>query len=114
MNPQDELMELLQEHDFDLVRQRKHKIYRNPDGFTFVVASTPSDRRAPQKALSTLKRILRQANSEPELKVVSTPTLPLEPASAKQTLSPVESTPAIEPAPAALSDQEWEAWKRSG
>lgn len=111
MNPQDQLMELLQEHSFDLVRQRKHKIYRNPDGLTFVVASTPSDRLAPQNALSTLKRILRQVNPEPEPVQVIAPASP-EPAPAIQASPQIEPMPAVEPAPPSVSDQEWEAWKR--
>jgi hypothetical protein len=45
---------LLHELSFDLVRQRTHKIYRNPDGLTFVTASTPSDSQASRNALSTL------------------------------------------------------------
>jgi predicted RNA binding protein YcfA (HicA-like mRNA interferase family) len=105
-------MELLQEHGFDLVRQRKHKIYRNPDGLTFVVASTPSDRQAPQNALSTLKRILRQVNPEPEPVQVITPTPLVEPASAIQALHSIVPIAAVEPAPPSVSDQEWEAWKR--
>lgn len=112
MNPQDQLMELLQEHSFDLVRQRKHKIYRNPDGLTFVVASTPSDRQAPQNALSTLKRILRQVNPAPEPVPVITPAPLVESAPVIQAFPPIESMPAVEPAPASMSDQEWEAWKR--
>ncbi len=118
MNPQDQLMELLQEHSFDLVRHRKHKIYRNPDGLMFVTASTPSDRQAPQNALSTLKKILRQANSALESLQVADPTPLSEPVPEVHAPLPVEPVPSIEPmpaiqpAPAYISDEEWEAWKR--
>jgi predicted RNA binding protein YcfA (HicA-like mRNA interferase family) len=112
MNPQDQLMELLEKYNFDLVRQRKHRIFRNPDGLTFVTASTPSDRKAPQNALSTLKRILRQAGAVDE----SPGAVDSEPiAKGSPVVQPAltsESSPMIEPAPAIISDQEWEAWKR--
>lgn len=49
---------LLRSHGFDLARQKKHKVYKRDDGTTFVTASTPSDRRAEQKQLSTLCRVL--------------------------------------------------------
>lgn len=112
MDPHDELMALLQEHNFDLVRQRNHKIYRNPDGLTFVLASTPSDRLAPQNSLSTLKRILRQLNPAPEATEAITPSPLVEPAPTIQTFPTTESMPASEPAPASMSDQEWDVWKR--
>ncbi|MBV8206160.1 MAG: hypothetical protein JO041_05150 [Acidobacteria bacterium] len=101
MNPKDQLMELLAANSFDLVRQRKHRVYRNPEGQTFVVASTPSDSRAWQNALGTLKRVLRQANSAREPQVVSQPSPLLAEAAleAANTLPalPVESQPAFEP-----------------
>jgi hypothetical protein len=114
MNPQDQLIKLLHEHSFDLVRQRKHKIYRNPDGLIFVTASTPSDRRAPQNALSTLKRMLRHLDAAPApvdiMQPVSLPDLQRS----AQDLSMMEPAPAAkpEPEPAPLSEGEWEAWKR--
>ena len=48
----------LSNHGFDLVRQKKHKVYKRGDGTTFVTASTPSDRRAERNQMSTLCRVL--------------------------------------------------------
>lgn len=111
MNPQEQLMQLLREHNFDLVRQRKHKIYRNPNGLTFVTASTPSDRRAPQNALSTLKRILRDTNACDDSAAAIDPVSVVEPAPVTKPVSTTEALPMIDP-PASMSDREWEAWKR--
>jgi predicted RNA binding protein YcfA (HicA-like mRNA interferase family) len=119
MNPQDQLIKLLRENSFNLVRQRKHKIYRNPEGRMFVISSTPSDRQAPQNALSTLKRVLRQggaadefARAKPTAESVSV-TEPVPVIEGAKVVEPVsiEPSPAIEPAAAPVSDQEWEAWK---
>src|SRR5713226_5321464 len=112
MNPQDQLMELLEKYNFDLVRQRKHRIFRNPDGLTFVTASTPSDRKAPQNALSTLRRILRRQTLMDESAMVIDPAPVAKESPVIQPVSTREPSPVIEPAPASISDQEWEAWKR--
>lgn len=74
-----------------------------------MVASTPSDRRAPQNALSTLRRTLRRIDDVPAL---VTPAPLVEPAIAIQASPPVEPMSVIEPTQLAMSDQEWEAWKR--
>jgi hypothetical protein len=66
MNPETELQRLLDEHSFSLARQRKRKVYRNPDGLTFVTASTPSDRWAAQNSLGELRRILKAGASVAE------------------------------------------------
>jgi hypothetical protein len=66
MNPEIELQSMLSAYDFSLVRQRKHKIYKNAQGLTFVSPSTPSDRRGAQNQLSTFKRYLRQSQPEPQ------------------------------------------------
>lgn len=121
MNPQDQLMKLLREHSFDLIRQRKHKIYRNPAGQQFVMASTPSDRRAPYNALSTLKRMLGDTNAsaesananvgdEPTPLMVSAPVV--EPAPVIKAADMIEPLSIMEPAPCPMSDHEWEVWKR--
>ncbi|MGA8489392.1 MAG: hypothetical protein WB711_03155 [Terriglobales bacterium] len=115
MNPQDQLMELLEQHKFDLVRQRKHRIYRNPDGLVFVTASTPSDRRSPHNALADLRRILRRTGPVP-----TPPVIQSAPASVALDFRPtpqsepvvVESAPGSEPRTAPMSGEEWEAWKR--
>jgi len=105
-------MELLREYRFDLVRQRKHKIYRNPDGLTFVTASTPSDRRAPHNALSTLKRILRDKNASAESEMAIDSVSAVEATRVIEPTSTIEPLSIIEPMATSMSDQEWEAWKR--
>jgi len=49
---------LLREHKFVLIRQRKHRVYRNPEGKVYVVGSTPSDWRSVRNAVSALKRVI--------------------------------------------------------
>jgi hypothetical protein len=75
MNPEAQLQCLLDEYDFKLARQRKHKVYKNPDGKTFVMASTPSDRRSSRNALSTLKRICRPLTTAESTTGATTPTI---------------------------------------
>lgn len=41
-----DLDRIIRQHGFDLVRQKKHKVYRHPDGRTFVASNTPSDWRS--------------------------------------------------------------------
>ena len=112
MNPQSQLLELLQKHHFDLVRQRKHKIYRNSDGLTFVTASTPSDRHASQNALSTLRRILRPLNPPSEPIPLIEPTPLFGTATSIEVASVAEIKSETKGTCAAISDQQWEAWKR--
>jgi len=52
------VLSLIKAHGGELVRQRKHHIYRFPSGKNFVVPNTPSDRRAWHHALATLRRLL--------------------------------------------------------
>jgi hypothetical protein len=112
MNPEDQLVELLRLHDFGLVRHGKHKIYRNPDGLTYVNASTPSDRRASRNALATLKRLTRHLDRAPAPADIAQPAPEDEVQSTIQVIPMVEPTPAVAPESAPLSDGEWEAWKR--
>jgi hypothetical protein len=110
MNPEDRLIELPDEHNFDLVRQRKHKIYRNPNGMTFVVASTPSDWRASRNSLATLKRMLRGA------RIVESATL-IEPVSVIQRMPIMDCAQEGNPTAVimpeqAISEHEWETWKQ--
>lgn len=111
MNPEDQLVKLLSEHNFDLIRHRKHKIYRNSDGLTFVVASTPSDRRSSQNAFSTLKRILRRINPEIE-PIEITKSTSIKPIPTDLPTSSLESVSTNEYSSESLSDQDWENWKR--
>jgi hypothetical protein len=110
-------MELLQEHNFELVRQRKHKIYRNPDGITFVLASTPSDRNASDNALATLRRVLRGVPPDAVTSTVRPSRILYEPAITTEPVPEIESVSAkTEPSVGlpgdAMSEQDWEAWKR--
>jgi predicted RNA binding protein YcfA (HicA-like mRNA interferase family) len=54
------LLQLLRANGFQLVRQRKHQIFRHSaSGRNFVVASSPSDFRADQNVRAELRRFLR-------------------------------------------------------
>jgi predicted RNA binding protein YcfA (HicA-like mRNA interferase family) len=52
-----ELQKNLRAHGFELARQRKHRVYKDRAGRTFVTSSTPSDRRWSAKALADLVRM---------------------------------------------------------
>jgi predicted RNA binding protein YcfA (HicA-like mRNA interferase family) len=52
-----ELEKRLRDSGFDLVRQKKHRVYKNPAGHTFVTSSTPSDHRWSDNALRQLERL---------------------------------------------------------
>ena len=41
-----------------LIRQKRHQVWRLPDGRNYVMAKTPSDWRAQQKQISALRRML--------------------------------------------------------
>src|SRR6266481_1066915 len=70
MDAQEQLDTLLQQHQFVLVRQYKHKIYRNLDSRVFVTASTPSDWRAARNNLSRLRKII-ESPAMPEILAIS-------------------------------------------
>lgn len=113
MNPETQIQALLRENAFDLVRQRKHKIYRNPEGLTFVISSTPSDRRGAHNALASLKKMLRSEPSEPEREgkaVTESFRLP-RPQPQNQPPRPVDTAAAEEPLTTRISEEEWESWK---
>jgi hypothetical protein len=57
-DPRTMLESLIEQNGGVLVRQRKHKVYRFPNGATFVVASTPECPLAYDNALAHLKRLL--------------------------------------------------------
>jgi hypothetical protein len=61
MNAENQLRQLLANNGFALVRQRKHKVYRNQTGLTFVCPTTPSDRRNALNQLRDIRRVLRTA-----------------------------------------------------
>lgn len=51
---------LLRQHKFVLVRDDKHKVYRNPEGKVYVTSATPSDWRAEFNMLKSLKRCIAE------------------------------------------------------
>lgn len=51
---------LLRQHKFVLVREDKHKVYRNPEGKVYVTSATPSDWRAGFNMLTALKRCIAE------------------------------------------------------
>ena len=53
-----ELFELLKQYDFELIRGKKHKVYKNCQGQTSVLSSTPSDEGWAENALHNLKNCL--------------------------------------------------------
>lgn len=57
-DPKSLLEQLIEEHGGVLVRQKKHKVYRFPNGATFTVSSTPECPFAYANALSFLKTLL--------------------------------------------------------
>ncbi len=57
-DPKTVLEQLIEEHGGVLVRSRKHKVYRFPNGATLVVSSTPECYRSHDNAIGQLKRIL--------------------------------------------------------
>lgn len=59
MSPEIQVQRLLKAHEFVLVRQDRHKVYRNPQSKIFVTAATPSDWRAWANSLSDLKRVIQ-------------------------------------------------------
>jgi predicted RNA binding protein YcfA (HicA-like mRNA interferase family) len=57
-----ELLQLLRANGLQLVRQRKHQIFRHSaSGRKFVAASSPSDFRAELNVRAELRRFLRSA-----------------------------------------------------
>lgn len=67
-NPAKKLESLLRLHRFELVSQRKHLKYKNPQGKIYVMGKTPSDIRAAHKALTVLERVI--ANPVPTSEVI--------------------------------------------
>src|ERR1700722_4356556 len=58
------LNRLLEQHGFELVRQRKHRVFRNPAGQIFILPSTPSDKRWSANALADLARLCGPVEEE--------------------------------------------------
>lgn len=58
MDVETEITFLLEQHGMVLVRERKHCVYKHPDGRSFVTSSTPSDRNASKQTLRSLRKFL--------------------------------------------------------
>lgn len=69
-NAQQQVDALLRQNNFRLVRQTKHRVWRNPDGKVFVTPSTPSDWRAVKNQVTDLRRILA-SDPVPEVVAIS-------------------------------------------
>lgn len=56
-----QIVRLLRSAGWTLVRQRKHKVFRSPDGFTLTASVSPSDgSRAAKNVVATLRRMERR------------------------------------------------------
>jgi len=70
MNPEIELQQILREHNAVLIRQKKHLVYRLPNGQKFVTAKTPGDPDvAARNNVHNLRRLLgieRKSNKKGE------------------------------------------------
>lgn len=53
----------LHDHGFRLVRQRKHRIYKDEAGRVWIVPATPSDSHALRNNLADLKNFLARGRS---------------------------------------------------
>jgi hypothetical protein len=58
MSTRRDVQALITEYKGELVRDRKHLIYRFPDGRTFAISSTPSDYRADANNMARLRKFL--------------------------------------------------------
>ena len=58
MNEEEEVYQLLKKHGAVLDRQKRHNVWKFPDGRIFTQSRTPSDWRAPLNQLSDLRRML--------------------------------------------------------
>lgn len=66
MEAREQVNTLLTEHGAELVRKRKHEVWRFPDGRCFVRAQSASDKRADANNLSDLKKLLGIQNEHKE------------------------------------------------
>jgi predicted RNA binding protein YcfA (HicA-like mRNA interferase family) len=107
-----ELNRRLRAHGFELARQNKHRVFKNPSGLTFVLPSTPSDQRWSHNALADLARLCgpSDADSRPLRARRQHGTLDPKPTAAAP-VAPVElveqpiPAPAPEPQPLSRADR---------
>jgi hypothetical protein len=53
------ILEQLKRAGAVLVRRKNHQVWRLPNGRRYVIAQTPSDRRAGRNQAAVLKRLMR-------------------------------------------------------
>src|SRR5580704_8020529 len=58
MDSKEEVFRLLKEHKASLIRQRRHRVYRLPDGRIFVTSLTQTDERGWRNCLAQLRKLL--------------------------------------------------------
>lgn len=61
------VLRIIHENGGRLVRQKRHLVFRFPDGRKFVVPKTPSDLRAWRNSLSILMRLLGVRKGQPRV-----------------------------------------------
>lgn len=59
-DPRTELRELLEACGAELIRSKRHNVFKLPSGRRFTVPKTASDTRSLKNSLARLKRLLRQ------------------------------------------------------
>lgn len=55
-----EINKLLEWNGFELVRQNKHKVFKNKLGMTYTMSATPSDWRVDMQRITALRRLYRE------------------------------------------------------
>jgi hypothetical protein len=58
MDAKSEIFRILKEHRAQLVRSKKHHVYKLPNGKTFVTGITPTDERGWRNRLAQLRKLL--------------------------------------------------------
>jgi len=58
MDSKEEVFRLLKEHKAEFIRQRRHRIYRLPNGRIFVTGVTQTDERGWRNRLAQLRKLL--------------------------------------------------------
>jgi len=58
MDSKEEVFRLLKEHKANLIRQRRHRVYRLPDGRIFVTSLTQTNERGWRNCLARLRKLL--------------------------------------------------------
>lgn len=90
MNEKKQLEDLLRQSGAELVRRRKHLVYRLPNGKNVVVASTPGDRRAVLNTIRDLKRAaeMKTSRREKHMETIIATTPTVDSTAAPETAAP--------------------------